>query len=171
MNTKHFLVTFLALVCIGSSYANAQKFKYAYVDFRKVINQMPEKRQADSLLQIFVAELEAEVKKMQNEYVTKANAYKQQEAGMSEIIKKTKADELNSLNKRIQDFQVEAQKEIQKKQQELYKPVREKFNEALEAVVDEQGYRFVIDNSEGMLLYKKEEDNAEKYVLKELGIK
>jgi len=150
---------------------SAQKTKIGYVNGTEIFNLMPEKQKADTVLTNYVTEFENEIKKMQDEYVSKATDFKETESGMSELIKQTKTEELNTLSKRIQDFQVSAQKEIQKKQIELYTPVREKFDQALKKIASQQGYKFIIDNSQGILLYSEESDDASPFLKKELGIK
>jgi len=165
------LFVFAILLLSATFVMNAQKSKIGYVNGSEIFNLIPAKQKADTVLMSYVSELETQIKGMQDEYVAKANDFKAKEAEMSEIIKQTKTDELNSLNKRIQDFQVSAQKEVQKKQVELYTPVREKFDSALKKVAAEQGYSYIIDNSQGILLYYNESDDASKFLKKELGIK
>lgn len=157
------------IVILAFSGVNAQKFKYGHIDGQAVYKKMPETQKADTLYSHFVKQLEDQIKDMQDEYNAKAKEYKEKEATLSDIIKQTKADEINSLGKRIQKFQVSAQKEANEKQKELYEPIRKKFNEALKIVAKKYGYKFIIDKN--ALLYYDDNDDVTKLVEKQLGIK
>ncbi|NOZ36208.1 MAG: OmpH family outer membrane protein [Chlorobi bacterium] len=163
-------ITLLTLVLVlVFSGMNAQKFKYGHIDGQAVYKMMPETQKADTLYAHFVKQLEDQIKNMQDEYNAKVKEYKANEATLSDIIKQTKADEINSLGKRIQKFQVSAQTEAGKKQKELYEPVKKKFDEALKAVAKKYGYKFIIDKN--VLLYSDDADDVTKLVKTQLGIK
>ncbi|NPA68969.1 MAG: OmpH family outer membrane protein [Chlorobi bacterium] len=163
-------LTLLLLITVTAfTYSYSQKFKYGHIDGNAVYGEMPEKQEADTLYAKFVKQLEDQIKNMQDEYNAKLEEYKQKEASLSDIVKQTKIDELNSLGERIQKFQVSAQTEAAKKQKELYDPVREKFGNALKKVAEKYGYRFIIDKN--ALLYYNDADDVTDLVKKELGIK
>ena len=164
---KLILSTFILISAFSG--VNAQKFKYGHIDGQSVYKKMPETQKADTLYSNFVKQLEDQIKKMQDDYNAKAEEYKETEATLSNIIKQTKIDEINSLGERIQKFQISAQKEAAKKQKEIYEPIRKKFNEALRVVAKKYGYKFIIDKN--ALLYYDDADDVTKLVEKQLGIK
>ncbi|HVA98516.1 MAG TPA: OmpH family outer membrane protein, partial [Bacteroidia bacterium] len=74
------------------------------------------------------------------------------------------------LNQRIQDFQTQAQQDIQKKNDELTKPVYDKAKKAIDEVAKEKGYKYVLDTSTGVVLYSEPSDDILDLVKKKLGI-
>ncbi len=165
---KRLSLSVLILIFAFTS-VSAQKFKYGHIDGNAVYKKMPETQKADTVYAKFVKQLEDQIKKMQDEYNAKVKEYQENEATLSDIIKQTKVDEINSLGERIKKFQVSAQTEANKKQKELYEPVREKFNEALKVVAKKYGYKFIIDKN--ALLYFDDADDVTGLVEKQLGIK
>ncbi len=163
-------ITLLTLILVVAfSGMNAQKFKYGHIDGQAVYKMMPETQKADTLYAHFVKQLEDHIKSLQDEYNAKVKDYKANEATLSDILKKAQIDEINSLGKRIQKFQVSAQTEAGKKQKELFEPARKKFDEALKAVAKKYGYKFIIDKN--ALLYSSDADDVTKLVKTQLGIK
>lgn len=161
-------ISLLLVLLLSVSVLSAQKFKYGHIDGNAVYKKMPEVQKADTVYTKFVKELEDHIKKLQNEYNTKAKDYQDNETTLSNIIKETKLDELKSLGERIQKFQISAQEEAIKKQKEIYDPIRKKFNDALKAVAKKYGYTMIIDKNN--LLYFDTNDDVTKLVEKELGI-
>ena len=74
---------------------------------------------------------------------------------MSDLVKKTKQDELNSLQSRIEDFRMQAQQDDQRKYGELTAPIMDKAKKGIEAVAKEGGYKYVLDTSVGNVLYSE----------------
>jgi outer membrane protein len=161
-------ISLLVVLLMSVSFLSAQKFKYGHIDGNAVYKKMPEVQKADTVYTKYVKELEDHIKKLQNEYNTKAKDYQDNEPTLSDIIKETKLDELKSLGERIQKFQISAQEEAIKKQKEIYDPIRKKFNDALKSVAKKYGYTMIIDKN--ALLYYDDNDDVTKLVEKELGI-
>ncbi|MFN8256673.1 MAG: OmpH family outer membrane protein [Bacteroidales bacterium] len=162
----------LMLIIIGmiAQIAVAQKFKYGYINADKVLSEMPEIEMANKELEGYVKEINDYITKKNDEYSKKLADFQQNEKTMSEIIKTDKQDELNKLAASIKQFQNEAQNTINKKKQDLYQSAIIKLKDAIRAVAKEYGYRFIIDNSNGQLLFCEEEDNVDNLVRKKLGI-
>ncbi len=161
----------LVAVFLISATSFAQKFKYGHLNGDAIFRKMDEVKAADEKLKSFVAGLEEQAKSMQEEYQKKVTDYKAKEATLSEAVKTAQVEQINNLNESIQKFQVSAQEEVGKKRKELYTPIIKKFSDALKRVAKKNGYKFIIDNSKGVLLYYDEADDVTKLVEKELGIK
>lgn len=161
-------ISLLVIILLAVTVLSAQKFKYGHIDGNAVYKKMPEVQKADTVYTKYVKELEGHIKKLQNEYNTKAKDYQDTESTLSDILKENKLDELKSLGERIQKFQISAQEDAIKKQKEIYDPVRKKFSDALKAVAKKYGYTMIIDRN--TLLYFNDNDDVTKLVEKELGI-
>lgn|SRR5574343_271905 len=144
----------LTLFAVGAfTVANAQKI--AHVDLDSLVSMMPETKTAKDVAQNYLKDLEKTVASMEDELQKKYNDYLATEATMSDLVKKTKQDELNSLQRRIEDFKMQAQQDYQKKYGELTSPIMEKAKKAIEAVAKEGGYKYVLDTSVGNVLYSE----------------
>ncbi len=153
---------------ISSVTANAQKM--AHINLDSLITLMPESKTAQQGVQDYAKQLEEQVTTMQTELKTKYDDYTAKSKDMPEVVRASKEKELNDLNQRIQDFQQQAQTDYQKKSAELSKPVYEKAKKAVDAVAKENGYKYVLDTSTGIVLYSEASDDIISLVIKKLGI-
>lgn len=162
------LVVVSVVVLMSSFTANAQKV--AHIDLDSLISIMPESKTAQQAVQDYAKQLEQQVVAMQTELQTKYEEYQKSAPDMAPIIKQNKEKELNDLNQRIQDFQQQAQVDYQNKSAELSKPVYEKAKKAIDQVAKENGYKYVLDTSTGLVLYNEPADDIIGLVVKKLGI-
>lgn len=144
----------LTLLAVGAfTFANAQKI--AHISLDSLVSMMPETKTAKDVAQKYLKDLETTVGQMEDELQKKYNDYLAGEAGMSDLVKKTKQDELNSLQRRIEDFRMQAQQDYQRKYGELTAPIMDKAKKGIEAVAKEGGYKYVLDTSVGNVLYSE----------------
>lgn len=161
------LVLFLSFVSFGQS-----KGKLGHLNSNELLEIMPEKATAEKTIQDYAKQMETQLLEMQTELEKKYNDYTANQATFSEIVKKTKEDELMSMQQRIQTFQQTAQQDLQKKESELLKPIIEKAQKAIGDVAKENGYSYVFDTGTGSLLYwPKDSDDLLPLVKTKLGIK
>ncbi len=156
----------VALLLIGAQQLSAQKI--AHVQLDSLIQLMPETKQAMEIAQSYLKDLEKQVASMKTEFDTKYQDYLTNENSYSELVKKTKQEELQTLNQRIQDFQQQAQQDYQKKYVELSKPIQDKAKKAIDAVAKENGYKYILDTSTGLVLYSEPSDDVLMLVKKKL---
>ncbi len=143
-----------SLFTIGAlTFASAQKM--AHVSLDSLIGLMPETKTAKDVAEAYLNDLKKTAAAMDGELQTKYADYQTNEATMSDLIKKTKQDELQSLQQRIQDFQQQAEQEYRKKYGELTAPIYAKAKKAIEAAAKEGGYKYVLDTSVGNVLYSE----------------
>ncbi len=166
---KYLLITCFILGSLFQG-VHAQKLKYGYINADKILSEMPEIELANKELEGYVKEINDYINSKNEEFKKKQTDFQQNEKTFSELIKKDREEELNKLAANIKQFQVDAQNNINKKKQDLYQSAIAKLKDAIRAVAKDNGYRFVIDNSNGQLLYSEDEDNVENLVRKKLGI-
>lgn len=162
------ITTVVFVLLISSFTTNAQKI--AHVSLDSLISIMPESKTAQQAVQDYAKQLEQMVTTMQQELQTKYDAFQKESANMAPIVKESKEKELNDLNQRIQDFQQQAQQDYQKKSAEFSKPVYEKAKKAIDAVAKDNGYKYVLDTSTGIVIYNEPADDIIGLVIKKLGI-
>lgn len=157
-----------AVILMSSFTTNAQKI--AHVNLDSLISIMPESKTAQQSVQEYANVLQQQVTAMQGELQTKYEEYQTKSKDMAEIVRASKEKELNDLNQRIQDFQQQAQTDYQKKSAELSKPVYEKAKKAIDQVAKDNGFKYVLDTSTGIVVYNEPADDIFAMVVKKLGI-
>ncbi len=163
---KRTLLLFAAAGCF--SYSQAQKI--AHLSFDSLITLMPETKTATEAAQNYFKGLEQESIAMQNEFENKYKDYMEKEAGMSDMIKKNKQEDLQQLQTRIQEFQRQAEMDFKRKQAELTAPIFQKAKKGIEAVAKEGGYKYILDTSlqNTSVLYSEASDDVLMLVKKKL---
>jgi len=69
------------------------------------------------------------------------------------LILKTKEEELNTLQQRMQTFQTQAEEEYTNQQTALFQPIQAKALKAVSDVALENGFSYIFDTSGGVLVY------------------
>jgi outer membrane protein len=151
----------------------AQNFKFGHINSDELIQSMPEYDSATVKLEKFRKELVNALELMSVELNTKNEAYQKESKNYSDIVKQTKEQELVDMNKRIQDFQNNAQSQLQNKQSEVFQPIYQKVDKAIKDIGKENGFLYVFDVSKGALLYFDEtkSTNVMPLVKTKLGLK
>ncbi len=151
---KNIIKLFVVVLVAGFAMnVQAQAQKIGHVDFQELMSVMPGQEEINTSLEAHVAGLESQLQAMQSEYETKITDYQSTQATMSEIIRQTKEKEIMDLQQRIEAFNQQAQYDIQNKQLELTEPLIKKAQEAINAVAEENGFTYIINGNEQILLY------------------
>lgn len=159
----------LTIVAAGSlTLVQAQKI--AHLSFDSLINMMPETKIATEAAQVFLKGLEQESIAMQTELESKYKDYMEKQATMSELLKRNREDELQNLQRRIEEFRNQADMEYRKKSAELTAPIMDKAKKGIEAVAKEGSYKYVLDTSTDRtsVLYHEASDDILMAVKKKL---
>jgi len=165
----------VALVAVSmlfvGNFANAQT-KIGFVNFQAVIGQLPEAKTVQTTLATYQKQFSDQLAVMNNEYQSKGQDYQKNQASWTDAIRTAKQTELQDIQKRMTDYQQNAQQQIEAKANELIKPLSDKAKAALSAVAKEKGYSYVFDSSQGApLLISPEGDDLFEAVKAKLGIK
>lgn len=144
----------------------------AHINTVEILEAMPETSKAEQELNAYYEELGQQLNSMAEEYRKKVQEYEEQQDSLSELMKKTKQNEILDMQNRIQAFQENADKEYANKQASLYTPIREKLQKAISAVTREQGYTYMMDITSGAIVYIGDDAiDATPLVKKKLGLK
>ncbi len=144
-------LTLAVLLVMSSTSLYAQKF--GRINSQEIFATMPETKEAETQLQAFAQELQAQMESIQVEFNTKFQEYQKGAATMSDSVKQIKEKELTEIQTRLRDFEQMAQQDIQKKQMELFQPIQEKAVNAINEVAKAGGYTFVYDTMSGAMAY------------------
>lgn len=168
---KTFLMFFAVMIALGST-AYAQKtIKLGHINSSELMQIMPGKDSAQTAFQAEVERLDKDLRAMQEELQTKYNDYQERQAQMTDLIRKTKEQEITDLNQRINTYRQNAEELLQAKEKELLQPIIDRAKQAISDVAKENGYTYIFDTSAGTLLYQPESDDIMALVKKKLGLK
>jgi len=140
-------------VSLAGHNAMAQTFKFGHVNSDQLIQALPEFDSAQVKLQKFQKELYNVLELMSVELNNKNNAYQKESKNLTDIVKQSKEQEIVDLQRRIQEFQTNAQTQLGDRQTELFQPVMAKVDKAIKDVGKENGFVYIFDIAKGALLY------------------
>jgi outer membrane protein len=147
------IAALMVFVTLTGQGIKAQSFKFGHINSDELIQSMPDYDSATVKLEKFRKELVNALDLMSVELNTKNEAYQKESKNLSDIVKQTKEQEMLDMQKRIQDFQTNAQTQLQNKQTEVFQPIYAKVDKAIKDIGKENGFLYVFDVAKGALLY------------------
>lgn len=166
---RTFQVLVLAVLCLLGTDTFAQKIKLGHFNSNELMQKMPEAKQAETQLQEYVADLQAEMELMSQEYNRLTEEYEAKKDQLTDLLKQNKQKEIMSVAERMQAFDRQSQISIQEKQVELMNVIVEKIKTAVAEVATENGYTYIFE-SNGILWYAAESDDITSLLEKKLSL-
>ena len=163
---KVLIAIFACLFAFGGNAMAQQKIKLGHINSNELMQIMPGRDSAQTVLQAEVSGLEEQLKSMQSELEKRYNEYMEKQSGWTDLIRNTKQRELQDMSTRIQEFQENAQRE-----QELLQPIIDRAKKAISEVAAEGGYSYILDSGTAAVLYSQDSDDIMPMVKKKLGLK
>ena len=142
----------MSLIILVSQSSMAQTLKFGHVNSDELIQALPEFDSANVKLEKFRKDLINALELMTVELNNKSDIYNKESKNYTEIVKQTKEQELVDMNKRIQEFQNNAQQQLQEKQGELFQPIMAKVDKAIKDVGKENGFVYIFSIGQGSSL-------------------
>ena len=109
---------------------------------------------------------DADYKKMAEEFQAKLKKYDAEASTVTDAINGERQKEVSDMQKRIQEFGQNAQKELQQKQEDITKPIYEKVKASIQKVGKAKGFQYILD---GATLLLADGPNLTTDVKKDLG--
>lgn len=136
----------LALAVALPLCASAQTSKFGVVDPESIIPGMSEYADAQNQLTEASKTYESEYAKIQEEFKAKYEEFQKvmSDSTTPQTIKDRRAQEIQELNQKAEQFAQTAQQELARKQQQLMAPVQEKLINAIKAVGTEGGFTMIL---------------------------
>ncbi len=159
------------ILIIAGQNLGAQNIKFGYINKDELLKALPDYDSAAVKLEKFRSELVNQLSSMQNDYNVKTTALNNGNSSLSDVIRKSREEELKALNNRIQLFQVKANQLINDKNIELIQPVIAKADKAIRDVAREQGITLVFDASVLYYYDEKRSVNMLPLIKTKLGLK
>lgn len=99
------------LFAFGGTAVAQKNIKLGHINSNDLMQIMPGRDSAQTVLQKEVQDLEATLKTMQGEMEKRYNEYMENQAGWTELIRNTKQREIQDMGARIEEFRENAQKQ------------------------------------------------------------
>lgn len=146
-------------VLVGVRPVSAQ-LKLGYIDSQKILESYKESQDAQKQLASLNEQWQQDAKNMQQDLQEKQDQLESQSLLLSEEKKNEKAQEIQNLYIRFQQFQQEKwgpQGEVYSKQKELMQPVLDKINAAIRRMGAEDKFDYIFDVVAGNILYASDD--------------
>jgi outer membrane protein len=161
---------FAAILFIGAtSFSNAQS-KIAHINTNLLIEAMPEMKTAKAEIEKLTKTYEAEIRTMATELDKKVKQYQAEVDTKTEEENAGRAQEVQSMEQSIRQYQGQAQQDLQTKEADLLKPIFDKAKAAINKVSKAQGFDYVLNSVEGSGVLVASGKDLLADVKKELGI-
>lgn len=161
---------FTAALIIGvTSFTQAQS-KVAHINTQDLIKSMPEMNTAQAEMDKLGKTYEADIQSMVTEYQNKMKQYEAESGNKTDEENQKRIVEVQTMQQNIQQYQGQAQQEMQKKEIDLLKPITEKAKAAILKVARAQGFDYVLDSTQGGGVIMADGKNLIDDVKKALGI-
>jgi len=131
---------------------SAQNLKFGHINSDELIQALPEFDSANKKLEKFRQDLINALELMQVELNNKTEAYQKEQKNLTDIVRQAKEGEIIDMQNRIQQFQANAQQQLQEKQAELFQPIMAKIDKAIKDIGKEQGFVYIFTVGQGSTL-------------------
>ncbi len=160
---------FAAILFIGATSFTMAQSKIAHINTNELIEAMPEMKTAKTELEKLGKTYEAEIQKMAVEYQNKMKQYQAEVETKTDEENAKRAEEVQTIEQSIRQYQTNAQQDIQKKETDLMKPIFEKAKVAIQKIAKAQGFQYVLDSTQGSGVLLADGKDLMADVKKELG--
>ncbi|WP_127846431.1 OmpH family outer membrane protein [Psychroflexus aestuariivivens] len=162
---KHIISIALLLISLTS----LAQTKVGTINNEYILSKMDEIKSVEEQMKVYSRQLDSTIQTKYAEYKTKLDKYKSEEADMNEVMKKIKQNEIVDMEEDLQKLQQNSSKMLQIKQDELLRPLYNKIGNALEVIVQKEGFTQVFDENNSIIYIDPEFDLTLK-VMKSMGI-
>lgn len=147
------IAALIIIVAFAGQDIMAQNLKFGHLNRNELIQSMPEFDSARVKLEKMSTELTNTAELLQVELNNRYETYLKDSKNLTELVRQTKEQEIQDAQKRLTDFQTNAQTQLQEKQVELFTPVTEKADKAIKEVGKENGFIYIFDLSGQQIAY------------------
>lgn len=164
-------ITLVTLFVCGIT-LTSQAQKFGHIDFESLVAAMPEKAEAQKTLEKEYNEMKGIIESMSVEFNKKVLTAQQSYDTLSKASQQLLEQELQDMQTRIQQYQQNAEIQLNQRQQELLDPLLKKAEDAVKAVANKEGFFYIFDVSQGsqVLYFSDKSIDIMPLVKKELGI-
>jgi len=158
-------ITVLISICMTAFPQTS--LKIGHVDIAEILAALPARDSAAAVLDKETKEFQSTYNEMSSVYNKMFDDYEKSQSTYSDLVKKTREAELLDKQKRLEEFEQNAQSTLQKRNSELIQPILDKIIKAVDKVASDNGFTYILDVSKGSVVYtSKDSQNINALVLK-----
>lgn len=136
--------------------ASAQQLRFGYFSYQEVFRSMPGYSIAMKQMEDLRTQYDAELKRAEDEFNEKYEEFLDGQEGFAPSIREKRQAELQEMMEKNISFKHEARRLIKQAEEETMAPLKEKLNNALQALGKEKGYAFIINSDNNTLPFVNE---------------
>lgn len=144
--------------------------KIGTIDAEYILNQLPEIQEVNQELEGYGQELQGDLQQTIQQYEQQVQVYQEQNQTYTEAQREEEEQKIMALENEIQGFRQKAQVMMQMKRNELTNPLYEKINEAMQAVIQEEGFTQIFHAGSNALAFSAEGSDITQKVMNRLGL-
>ncbi len=159
-----------------ASDATKPSMRIGYTNLEQVLRLMPEAQAADSQLRAYQVSLMQPIQQKQAILEKQYQAFLdlQQKGLLAPVEAEQRQKELVKLNEEVQRLQMQAEEKFYAKRAEIFQPISDKLQKVIEDFAKEEGYDYILNNSNAtgtaLILHAPKEHDVTKRLLKRLGV-
>jgi outer membrane protein len=143
----------LWLICLFFPLLADAQINYGYFSYDQVLRSMPEYEMVEKNLADLRSQYDGELKRAENDFNKKYEEFLEGQKEYAPIILQKRQSELQDLMMRNIAFKAEAQRLLAQATEDALRPLRDKLNETVKRIGEEQGYSFVFNTDGNTLPY------------------
>ena len=161
-----------SLLLCGAPCAVQAQAKIGWFNSAAVMDKLPEAQDAQRQLDNLVADWQAELAKMQNDWQKKYQEYDKKKLILTDQLRADAEKDLADLEKKISEYRTKKfgqNGELFVKQNELMKPIQNKIFKVVQDIAKDDSYDYIFDKSgDILLLYSNDKFDITAKVLERL---
>ncbi len=165
---KNIALSLLSLLLVGA--VAFGQVKIAYVNSAKILDQLPEARDAAKRLESIAKPVQDSLQMMQKQIQDKYDDYQKREALLNDASKRAAQQEIQDLQQKARDFAQGKDQELAAQREKIFTPVKQKVLNAIERIAKAEKYSFVLDQNDqiNIVLYADPKNDLTNRVLDNL---
>lgn len=156
----------VVLLLTGSSVFAADTLKIGFVDLVKALNESESGKKAKADLEFLIKSKQSAIDEKGKAIEKGKNEFEKQTSVLSSDARKSKEEELERLIREYQRLVADSQSEVKKKESELTGDILKEIRAIIQRIGQDEGYTFILENSEGQVLYSVKEIDMTEAVIK-----
>lgn len=167
---KKLIILFVSVLATPNLFAQ-ENLKIGHVNIPEIMQQLPETDSLKKVLENETKDMEKMYEEMIAEHEINIKEYELKKATFSEFVRAEKEKALMEMAGKIQQFNQNANQQLQMRNMELLQPVYQKINDSIKKVAQANNFTYILELSNGSVAYHSpKSENINPLVLKELNI-
>ena len=136
---------FLLAIMIAMPAFGFAQIKLGVVDTQPIVQDLPDMKEAQAQLEAASKKFQEEYKLLVDEFNKLFQEFQNLEAETPETIRQRRANDLQEKQQKIEQFQVNADQDLQRQQEQLFAPILQKIQTAIQTVGQENNYTMIFE--------------------------